>query len=162
MAQIFEPNYLASPELIFPCTVLSWHCLLHQSPPSPSESPAGLSSLSLLLCSPRPGQIHVENYCKYQTTRQMLPLWNHHSSSVSLWSFLHTSVTACHTVCSQPLAGPPILTHASASHSHLHSQTLWTSSPDWVPRGQLFVYLCPQSKKGQVALETTSTEETDL
>lgn len=88
------------------------------------------AQLSAFSCSPRPGQIHVENYCASQTTRQTLPLWNHHSSSVSSWSFLHTSVTACHTVCSQPLAGPPILAHASACHSHLRSQTLWTSSPD--------------------------------
>lgn len=151
MAQVFEPNYLAPPEIMFLRTVLSWHCLLHQSHPSSSASPAGLSSLSTLLRSPRPEQIHVENYCASQTTRQRPPLWNHLSSPVSSWSFLHTSGTACHTVCSQPLLDHP------SPHTHLHSMlalafsnTLDKLSRLRVPQGQWFVSLSVSSKQGRV------------
>lgn len=165
MAQILEPNYLAPPELLFLRTVLSWHCLLRQSHPSPPQAQLG-SALSILLCSPRPGQIHVENYCASQTTRQTLPLWNHHSSSVSSWNFLHTSVTACHTVFTTTCWTTHPRTRICMLLALAFSNTLDKLSRLRVPRGQLFVSLSVSSKQGRVKWLLRPllqpTEETDL
>lgn len=82
--------------------------------------------------------------CASQTARQVIPLWNHLSSSVSSWSFLHTSATASnpvYNVLSHPLsqtANSSLLT-CLATHTCTNTengQDRWTLSRLRAPSGQ--------------------------
>lgn len=145
-----SPSVWLLPKLLF-SPVLSRHCLLHQSHPSPSPR---LSSTSILSHSPLPGQIHVEKSCASQTPDryfleppflfcELMEFSGYFSCSISH----NVMTTACILIhCPTETVKNEVLLTYFLNHTRACTQTQWAMDRGrWLlsrlraPRGHFFV-----------------------